>query len=120
MYLIHCLSLLTSKTKRSESISESAIVHRLKSSQFWQVPITLQLSFLLCYLRAMLFISPLKKITNKQTKTLVFGNICFWRYSFFFFSFLYVFCILGFLLVCLFFEIKNIYSNTHSTMRAGD
>ena len=36
--------------------------------------------------------------------------------------FLLLFCILVFLLllVCLFFEIKSMYSDTHSTMRAGD
>ena len=39
---------------------------------------------------------------------------------FFFFSFFYFFCILVFLLACFFFKISNIYSNTHSTVRAGE
>ena len=42
------------------------------------------------------------------------------RYSLFFFSFFYFFCILVFFHVCLFFEIKSIYSDTHSAMRAGE
>ena len=39
---------------------------------------------------------------------------------FFCFSFFYFFCILVFLLVCFFFKINNMYSDTHSTVRAGD
>ena len=39
---------------------------------------------------------------------------------FFFFSFFYFFCILVFLLVRFFFKINNMYSDTHSTVRAGE
>ena len=49
------------------------------------------------------------------------GNILFSSlasFVVFFFCFFFVFSFL-FLLVCLFFEIKNIYCHTHSTMRAG-
>ena len=63
-----------------------------------------------------------RKIVTRAAANLFFcrfsGDILFSSLVYFAF-FVFLFCFV-FLLVCLFFEIKNIYSDTHSTMRAGE
>ena len=61
-----------------------------------------------------------RKIFTRAAANLFF-LIHFPEYSLFFFSFFCFFIVfLFFVLVCLFFEIKKMYSDTHSTLRAGE
>ena len=63
-----------------------------------------------------------RKIVTRAATNLAF-LIDFPEILFFLLSFLLLFSILAlfcFVFACLFFEIKNIYPDTHSTMRAGE